>query len=154
HGMVALCRMKPRTVYSVFDETANAYPESAALHQPTGGGKHRTWTWREYRDAVRNIALGLHAIGVKKGDIVALQSETRAEFYLADLGAMTAGAVSAALYTSLPFADQARTLRASDAKFVFVENAKAMQALKAEGELEVRWILLTGTADGVLNLEE
>ncbi len=135
--------MKSRTVYTVLEETAAIYPEKAALHQPLGGGKYRTWTWREYRDTVQQIAVGIRELGVPKGGMVALQSETRAEFYLTDIGIMTAGAISAALYTSLPYADQAKTLRASDATVVFVENEKVMKALQAEGPLDVRWILLT-----------
>jgi long-chain acyl-CoA synthetase len=136
--------MKPRTVYTVLEETAAIYPDKPALHQPLGGGKYRTWTWREYRDTVQQIAVGIRELGVPKGGIVALQSETRAEFYLTDIGIMTAGAISAALYTSLPYADQAKTLRASDAAVVFVENEKVMKALQSEGPLDVQWILLTG----------
>jgi long-chain acyl-CoA synthetase len=148
--------MKARTVYTVLEETAAAHAEKPALHQPLGGGKHRSWTWRQYRDTVQQIAVGLHALGVRKGETIALQSETRAEFYLADLGVMSAGAVAAALYTSLPYTDQARTLRASDARFVFVENARAMRALETASEerLDVRWILLTGEAEGLLTLED
>jgi long-chain acyl-CoA synthetase len=141
-----------RTVYTVLEETAAAYPEGAALHQPAGGGKYRSWTWREYRDSVRQIAVGLREIDVSLADIVALQSETRAEFYLADMGVMATGAIAAALYTSLPFGDQAGTLRASGARVVLVENAKAMNALQSaagDAPLEVRWILLTGDAPGV-----
>jgi long-chain acyl-CoA synthetase len=139
-------RMKARTVYTVLEETAALYPEKAALHQPLGGGKYRTWTWREYRDTVQQIAVGVREIGVPKGGMVALQSETRAEFYLTDIGIMTSGAIAAALYTSLPYADQVKTLRASDATVVFVENEKVMRGLKdaAAGEpLNVQWILLT-----------
>jgi long-chain acyl-CoA synthetase len=135
--------MKPRTVYTVLEETAARHPEKAALHQPLGGGKYRTWTWREYRDTVQQIAVGIRELGVPKGGMVALQSETRAEFYLTDIGIMTSGAISAALYTSLPYADQAKTLRASDATVVFVENEKVMKALQKEGDLDVKWILLT-----------
>src|SRR5580700_12270107 len=137
--------MKPRTVYTVLEETAAIYPDKAALHQPLGGGKYRTWTWREYRDTVQQIAVGIRELGVPKGGMVALQSETRAEFYLTDIGIMTAGAISAALYTSLPYADQAKTLRASDATVVFVENERVMKALQdAAGEpLDVRWVLLS-----------
>ncbi len=162
--MVALCRMAEareaadgRTAYAVLEETAAAHPERAALHQPLGGGKYRSWTWREYRDTVQQIATGLRAIGVAKGDTVALQSETRAEFYLADMGVMAAGGVSAALYTSLPFIDQVQTLRASDARFVFVEHAKAMYALQSaagDAHLEVQWIVLSGEADGAMTLEQ
>ena len=147
--------MTARTVYTVLDETATAYPENIALQQPLGGGKYRSWTWREYRETVRQIAVGLRAIGVRKGDTVALQSETRAEFYLADLGVISAGAIAAAIYTSLPYADQVHTLQGSDASVVFVENPKALRALRGAGgnALKVRWILLTGEADGLLTLE-
>ena len=120
--------MRPRTVYTVLEETAAIYPDKAALHQPLGGGKYRTWTWREYRDTVQQIAVGIRELGVKKGGMVALQSETRAEFYLTDIGIMTAGAISAALYTSLPYADQMKTLRDSDATVVFVENEKGRRS--------------------------
>ena len=132
--------MAGRTVYTVLEETAAAHPQKPALQQPVGGGKYRSWTWREYRDAVRQIAVGLRAAGVRKGETVGLQSETRAEFYLADMAVMAAGAVSAALYTSLPHADQAATLCASDARVVFVENVKALRALEraGAGRLNVR----------------
>src|SRR5882762_5127906 len=119
-----------RTVFAVLEEAASAYPDQGALHQPQGGGKYRHWTWSEYRDYVREVAVGLGMFGIKHGDIVAIQSETRAEFYLADIGVMAAGSISAALYTSLPYADQARTLRSSDAKFVFVETLKTKSALE------------------------
>jgi long-chain acyl-CoA synthetase len=137
--------MNARTVYTVLEEIAAKHPEKAALHQPLGGGKYRTWTWREYRDTVQQIAVGIRELGVPKGGIVALQSETRAEFYLTDIGIMASGAISAALYTSLPYADQAKTLRASDATVVFVENEKVLKALQsaASEPLDVKWILLT-----------
>ncbi len=145
--------MNARTVYTVLEQTAARYPNQAALHQPAGGGKYRTWTWTEYRDTVRQIAVGLRETGVPKGGMVALQSETRAEFYLADIGIMTAGAIAAALYTSLPYPDQVKTLRAAGAAIVFVENEKVMKALQSE-PLDVQWILLTGESDSLLTLEK
>ncbi len=126
--------MNARTVYTVLEETAEKHPEKIALRQPIGKGKYRTWTWREYRDTVQQIAVGIRELGIQKGEIVALQSETRAEFYLTDIGIMTSGAISAALYTSLPVAEQAKTLKASDAKVVFVEK---------EGNFDLQSILLT-----------
>src|SRR5579871_3889469 len=97
--------MSPRTLYKVLEETAQAHPKAPALHQPTGKGKYHTYSWADYLTAVREIAAGLCALGVEKGEIVALHSETRAEFYLADLGVMTAGAIAGALYTSNPLPD-------------------------------------------------
>jgi long-chain acyl-CoA synthetase len=83
-----------------------------------------------------------------KGDIVALASETRAEFYLADQGVMACGAIAAALYTSLPAVEQARALRTSGARVAFAENeasALALDKCLPPGD-PVRWIFLTGEA--------
>jgi long-chain acyl-CoA synthetase len=148
--------MLARTVYTMLEDTAAIHGEKPALHQPSGGGKYRTYTWAEVRDLVRWTAVGLSTIGVAKGDIVALQAETRAEFYIADLGIMASGAIAAALYTSLPFAEQANALRVCGARVVLVENTKAMRGLQvaladAPG---LQWVVLTGHAEGALTLHD
>src|SRR5579863_6762501 len=151
--------MSSRTVYALLEETAAAYGDQPALHQPVGRGEYQKWTWRELRDIVQWTAVGLSTIGAEKGSMIALQSETRAEFYFADLGVMAAGAVAAALYTSVPFAEQAHALRFCEARVAMVENPKAMQGLQTalaampEGP-SIHWILLTGAADGVMTLDQ
>jgi long-chain acyl-CoA synthetase len=88
--------------------------------------------------------------------VVAIHAETRAEFYLADLGILANGSIAAALYTTYPVLDQIGNLRASDAKAVFVEDSKSMQALidaAGQNPLPVQWILLTGQAENALTLE-
>jgi long-chain acyl-CoA synthetase len=148
--------MGARTIYSVLETAAQTYGNAPALHQPIGNGKYQTYSWAEYKQAVEEIACGLRRMGIGKGDIVALYAETRAEFYLADLGVMSNGSIAAALYTSYPLPDQIGNLRASDAKIIFVEDPKSMQALMdAAGDepLPVRWILLTGEASDTLTLE-
>src|SRR5258706_7604598 len=152
--------MSARTVYTMLEETAAVHGEKPALKQPSGGGTYRTYTWAEVRDRVQWTAVGLSTIGVEIGDMVALQSETRAEFYFADLGVMAAGAVAAALYTSLPYGEQAHALRFCEARVAMVENPKAMQRLQAaltampEGAPAIQWILLTGTAEGAITLDQ
>jgi long-chain acyl-CoA synthetase len=156
--------MSARTVYTMLEETAALYAEKPALQQPVGGGKYRTYTWAEFRDRVQWTAVGLSTMGIQIGDIVALQSETRAEFYFADLGVMAAGAVAAALYTSLPYAEQAHALRFSEARVVIVENPKALHGLRtalratqctaAESAPGLQWILLTGEAEGSITLDQ
>ena len=149
--------MGSRTIYSVLEEAARKHSDLPALHQPQGNGKYHTYSWIEYKQAVQEIACGLRYLGIGKGDIVALQSETRAEFYLADLGIMSAGSIAAALYTSYPLPNQVANLCASDAKAVFVEDPKSMQALletAGQPSLPVRWILLTGEAKDALTLEQ
>jgi len=149
--------MGSRTIYTVLEETAQVHGELPALHQPVGKGEYRTYSWNEYRRIAQEVAIGLRCLGLKKGDVVALHSETRAEFYLADLGIQASGAIAAALYTSYPTPDQIGNLRASGAKAIFAESPTDMQALQAaagENALPVRWILLTGAAEDAITFED
>jgi long-chain acyl-CoA synthetase len=109
-------------------------------------------SWEGYLQAAEEIAAGLHALGLRKGEVVALDSETRIEFYLADLGTMTAGCIAAALYPSYPPAELVRTLGASGARAAFVENPKTFAALRHAPVS--RWILLTGEAEGAMTLAD
>jgi long-chain acyl-CoA synthetase len=148
--------MGSRTMYAVLEEAAQRHGNSPALYQPIGKGKYQTYSWSDYKCAVQEIACGLRSLGIAKGDVVALHVETRAEFYLADLGIMANGSIAAALYTTYPLPDQIGNLRASDARAVFVEDPKSMKALiDAAGQppLPVRWILLTGQAENALTLD-
>jgi long-chain acyl-CoA synthetase len=150
--------MGARTMYAVLEETARTLPNAPALHQPIGKGNYQTYTWLEYQRAAQEIACGLRQLGIGKGDTVALHSETRAEFYLADLGVLANGSIAAALYTTYPFPDQAKNVRASHAKAVFMEDPKCMQALMdAAGHdplTGLHWIVLTGESEGALTLEQ
>ena len=64
-------------------------------------------TWAQLRDRVDALAGGLHRLGVRRGDTVALMISNRPEFMIADLAAMTLGATPFSIYlTSAP--DQVR----------------------------------------------
>jgi long-chain acyl-CoA synthetase len=151
--------MGARTMYAVLEETARTLGKAPALHQPTGKGHYQTYTWLEYKRAAEEIACGLRQLGIRRGDTVALHSETRAEFYLADLGVLSNGSIAAALYTTYPLPDQAKNIRTSHAKAVFMEDPKSMQALiDAAGRDQftgLHWILLTGESGrSALTLEQ
>jgi long-chain acyl-CoA synthetase len=139
-------------MYEVLRDTSRAHGTTLALQQPIGGGQYRIWSWDQYLETVEQIAAGLRVLGIQHGDIVAINSETRAEFYLADLGIMTNGNVAAALYHSYPAADLLRTIANSEAKALFVENPKMFAALKT-APVE-HFILLTGEAEGALTLDQ
>jgi long-chain acyl-CoA synthetase len=57
--------------------------------------------------SVRRLSLGFQALGLKPGDRIALLSENRPEWVMADFAALCAGAVTVPVYTSLP-PDQVR----------------------------------------------
>jgi long-chain acyl-CoA synthetase len=153
--------MPGRTVFTVLEETAAQYGEAIALYQPSGSKSargYRTYSWNEWLTVSREIGLGLRALGVQKGEVVCVLCETRAEFYLVDLGIMAAGGMSAALYTAYPMPDLVKSVLGADPKFLFLENPKTREdLLKAAADkgvtLAAQQILITGEAEGALNLE-
>ena len=121
--------MPETSIPELLRNAAARFGDRLALRQPHGHDVH-TWTWSEYLAASEEIAAGLHALGLRKGEHVAICSETRAEFYLADQGILAAGCVAAALYPSYPPAELLRTIGMSDARALFVEDAKTLAKLK------------------------
>jgi len=149
--------MPARTVFSVLEETTRTQGDRAALHQPIGGKQsgYRSYTWKQWLEISRTFALGLQALGLRKSDIVCVLSETRAEFYLADIGILAAGGISAALYTSYPMAELAGTVRAVEPTFLVVEDPKSLEALAGAlgGDLPKNVILLTGESPGAISFD-
>jgi long-chain acyl-CoA synthetase len=151
-----------RNVFTVLDETAQKYGDALALHQPLGGKgakSYRTFSWNQWAQTSREIALGLISLGLQKGEIVCILSETRAEFYLVDLGIMAAGGVAAALYTAYPMPDLAKNVHDAEPRFLFVEDAKTLAALgkaiQDRGEpLPARVIMMTGEQAGAMSLAD
>ena len=142
-----------RTLYQVLREAAERYGDATALRQPKPGQAcYATCSWNEYLCAVQEIAAGLRRLGLVKGDIAALNSETRMEFYQADMGIVAGGCIAAALYPSYLPQDLIRTLELSGAKAAFVQGPAEFETLRAA---PVRhWILLTGRAEGAMALED
>ena len=152
--------MTGRNVFTVLEETARQHSEAVALHQPLPGKgvkAYRTFTWNQWVQVSREIALGLVSLGLKKGEIVCVLSETRAEFYLVDLGIMGAAGVSAALYTAYPMPELAKNIQDAGPNFLFVEDTKTLAALtkaiQSRGNaLPPHVILMTGEEPGAISL--
>jgi long-chain acyl-CoA synthetase len=139
-----------RTLYQVLEEAARTFGDAPALRQPAGA-EYVTYSWLQYKRAAEEIAAGLHALGIGKGDVVALNSETRLEFYISDLGIMANGSIAAAMYPSYPAKDLIRTIENVSARAVFVEDPKTLASLR-DAAVE-HWIVMTGEAEGAMTLD-
>jgi long-chain acyl-CoA synthetase len=150
---VKLQGVAPRTIFQVLEESARAFGDAPALRQPDPAAPsgYRTYSWHQWRTAAEEIACGLRSLGVGHGEVVALNSETRLEFYLADLGVLANGSIAAATYPNYPPNDLIRTLTTVGARVAFVENPAMLAALRKAPVQH--WILLTGEAPGALTLE-
>src|SRR6266566_4126290 len=61
-------------------------------------GIWQSWTWREYHDQVRDLALGLASLGLKRGDRLSVIGDNRPRLYAAQLAVQCLGGVSVAVY--------------------------------------------------------
>jgi long-chain acyl-CoA synthetase len=87
------------------------------------GGAWQTLTWRQMGQIVRELALGLIALGRQKGDTIALLSASRAEWVQADFAIFSTGGVTVPIYPSYPPDLVAYVISDSGARTVFVEDA-------------------------------
>ena len=106
------------TVCAAFQATAAARGDEVALR--TKGGAIEI-TWREYAEQVRRIAAGLHKLGLRRGDTIALMLTNRPEFHLIDAAAMHLGAVPFSIYNTSSSEQAKFVLRDSGAKIGVVE---------------------------------
>jgi long-chain acyl-CoA synthetase len=91
-------------------------------------GQYTPISSRTVGDRVRRLALGLQELGVQAGERVAIFSENRPEWAIADYACLTALLTDVPLYPNLPPEQAAYILNDSGAVAIFVSDA--VQAAK------------------------
>lgn len=93
-------------------------------------------SWRSYEALVQRCALGLHALGVKKGQGVCILSANRLEWPVADLAAMALGAVPAGIYATSTPEQVAYVVDHCEAEVIFVDDeAQLKKVLQVRAKL-------------------
>ncbi len=89
-------------------------------------GIWRDISWDEYLENVRHVALGLVALGLKKGECVSVIGENRQEWLYADLGIQSAGGVTTGIYTTNSPEQCQYIVGHSESRFYFVEDEEQL----------------------------
>jgi long-chain acyl-CoA synthetase len=93
-------------------------------------GKWKSLSWSEVKEQVIRLAAALESLGIKKGDRVAILSNTRYEWTIADLAILFLGAVTVPIYQStLPEGVQF-ILNHSEAKAIFIEDKTQLKKIE------------------------
>jgi long-chain acyl-CoA synthetase len=127
--------MTVQTVCDIFYRSVDTYRKPEHLMCKRDGA------WRAVssdglRTAVEEISMGLRALGVERGDKVAILSENRPEWAFADLATLCAGAADATIYPTLTPAQVHYILDDSESKLVFVSTAvQAAKVAEVRGRL-------------------
>ncbi|GHF56496.1 long-chain acyl-CoA synthetase [Streptomyces mashuensis] len=124
---------RPGTYARFTEWAAGRYGDLPALrHRAPGGGTG--WadvTYDELWARVRAAGRGLLGLGVRPGDRVAILAETRPEWTVAQLAALTAGAVVVPVYPTAAPDEVAWVLADSGTSVLICENATARDRLAA-----------------------
>ena len=94
-GSTASRTLTATTMAQAFRDTVERVPDRVAVRTKDDS---TSLTWAQLRDRVDALAGGLHELGVRRGDTVALMFSNRPEFHIADLAAMTLGATPFSIY--------------------------------------------------------
>ena len=86
-------------------------------------------SWGEVAAQVSALSRGLRALGIEAGDRIAIISENRPEWAIADLAIMAAGAISVPAYTTNTVEDHVHILADSGARLAIVSTAKLAERL-------------------------
>jgi long-chain acyl-CoA synthetase len=123
-------------------------PREALRHRD--GDRWLSLTWQQTQDRVFEIAAGLLALGVGPEDRVAIASNTRLEWILADLAVMCAGGATTTVYPSTQHEDVSYILGDSQSRVVVAEDAtqvaKVLDHLADLPDLAVV-VQISGTVD-------
>jgi long-chain acyl-CoA synthetase len=140
----------PRTFCEAFQRTVAVDPDVVALR--TVGGT-ATVTWRQYAEQVRAVAAGLNALGVVRGDTVAMMMANRVGFYPLEVGAQHLGATSFSVYNTLAEEQLAHALANATAKVVVCEE-QYVERIRRSGAAVEHVVRVDGAPEGTISVEE
>src|SRR6266480_615897 len=122
-------RPAPGTLNQLFFDAVSRYDRPDALQVKTGG-VYKPISHAVVADRVRHLARGLSSLGVRRGDRVAILSENRPEWAIADFACLTAGLTDVPIYPTLPADQIAYILKDSGAVAIFVSNKAQAEKIR------------------------
>jgi long-chain acyl-CoA synthetase len=93
-------------------------------------GKWHNIPAASFVEQVKNVALGLAALGVRPGDRIALLSENRPEWSISDLAILSLGAINVPIYTTQALDQVDYILSDSGARAIFISNRRLYKHVK------------------------
>jgi len=120
---------EPTTLVEVFEQAARHHPKPDTLNFKRDG-RWKSVSGEEMVRRAHHIALGLHSRGVRKGDRVAILSESCVEWVLADQGCLFAGAITVPIYPTLTPPQAQYILKDCGARLLFISNREKLSQMQ------------------------
>lgn len=151
---------EPTTLNELFNFAVEGYRDKAMLRFKREGN-WQSLNYGEVARRVRELALGLYELGLRSGDKIAIWSENRPEWNVADLAVLALGAADVPIYTTQALNQVEFILKDSETKAIIVSKSfiNEIAALR-EALPSLRYIITFDTLaqekipDSVMNAEE
>jgi len=92
-------------------------------------GIWQTWTWKQVLEVVRAYAVGLHRLGVKPGETVAIVGGNRPKLYWSVMAVQMLGAIPVPVYADAVADELAYVLAHADVRFAAVEDQEQVDKI-------------------------
>lgn len=137
------------TLVDLLEQACDTYRRRDAL-QVKRNGVYEPISSEALRESVEQIGAGLAKLGVRKGDRIALLSENRPEWAIADQGILSIGAINVPFYVTLPAAQIAELLLDSEASAIIVSSQVQLEKVLtiAPGLPSLRQIVVMDVLSG------
>jgi long-chain acyl-CoA synthetase len=133
------------TIAEALRRTAQNHPDTVAVRTVDDA---TSWTWSELHSRSDTLAAGLHRLGVRHGDTVALMLSNRPEYHLGDLAAVTCGATPFSIYNTYPAGQVAHLLNDARAKVILTEQCFLATVQEAAAEAPALTHVIVADAHG------
>ena len=107
---------------------AAARPDATAIREKDLG-IWQSWTWSQVRDEVRDLAAGLHALGLRRGEHLAIVGENRPRLYFTMIAAQCLGAIPVPLYQDAVATEMGFVLDNAQIRFAVVEDQEQVDKM-------------------------
>ncbi len=121
------------TVYRAFRRTVSLHSDRPALRFKRNRAEARI-TYGQMAEQVAALRRAMHAMGVARGDRVAILAYNRPEWIIADLAIQGLGAIDVPIYHTLPASQVGHYLKDSGARFVFTEDERQSEKVRSLGD--------------------
>ena len=109
------------TMWQVLEENAKTSPNQPAVREKAFG-IWQTWSWRDYSENARQLALGLIDLGMDDSSPVAIVGNNRQQLYSAMFSVQMAGGIPIPIYQDAVADEMLHVLQHSESKIIIAED--------------------------------
>ena len=130
------------TLPKLLQRNAAEDPKGPGIREKTRG-VWQTYSWSAYHDNVRAFALGLMAMGFRRGDKLSVVGDNRPQLYFAQLAAQALGGVSVPVYQDSIASELVYVLNHAETSVIVAEDQEQVdKALSLKDSLpRLRWVV-------------